>query len=687
MGAWIEELRRRGVLRTAALYAAGAWILVQIATQVFPFFDIPNWAVRRVVVAAVCGAPFVLVLSWFYEWTPAGLRPEPAADGSARADVPRRPLRLALLAAAALALTVLSASLLVARAPQAPPPAKGPSIAVLPFRSLSAEADTAYFAEGVQDEILTRLAKIGTVRVVSRTSTARYASAPSTLKDIARELDVDHVLEGSVQRRADEARVSVQLIEAPRDRNIWSETYDRALTDVFGVESAIAHSIVEALRLKLTGAERAAIEARPTRNPEAYERYLRGLAFSLRSFKPVNLRQAESLLREAVSLDPDFALAWSRLARVDAALGYQLADAGQSGCERARGAAETALGLQPQLAEALIAQGNYLYLCKGDLPAAKATLEAAQARLPGSAETLETLGSIEHRLGNWDAAIARFQAALALDPRNTRLLGTLALTLLQMRRFEEARGFSTRAWDIDPGDLSKLALGIVADQAEGRLSEAHRRLQDADDRSANVEVFDYQILQLLYEGEYKIAAAMLERALAADVHSIGAGAGDYFYLLGVAQRALGDAAAAKRSFESGAEFLGRYRNADAAPETQLYVRSLLCLMDAGRGVRNGRSEEGSDCRATRAAAEGPGPYAASAREALARAAALRGDTEAALAPLASLLDARYYSFLYTAPLTPALLRQDPLWAPLRRDPRFPRLSAAPAANPSAAVAP
>jgi len=231
---FVEELKRRNVLRTAAFYAAAAWLLVQVATQVFPFFDIPNWAVRLVVVAVVVGFPFALVISWFYELTPSGFKREiEPGQGNSGSIWRHRAFRMALFSAATTALAVVIAAGLVSRRSDSGH-APGISIAVLPFRNLSTNAENAYFAEGMQDEILTRLAGIRALRVISRTSTARYASTPGNLPAIAKELGVDNILEGSVQRRDNDVRINVQLIQAGKDTNIWSETYDRILTDVFG---------------------------------------------------------------------------------------------------------------------------------------------------------------------------------------------------------------------------------------------------------------------------------------------------------------------------------------------------------------------------------------------------------------------------------------------------------------------
>jgi TolB-like protein/Flp pilus assembly protein TadD len=667
MRRFVEQLRRRNVLRAATFYAAGAWLLIQIATQVFPFFDIPNWAVRLVVVAVIVGFPFALVISWFYELTPSGFRREIEPDADQDAGLRRKPaLRFALLSASGIAATALIAATLVGRQGASEAPA---SVAVMPFRNLSGDAETAYFAEGIQDEIITRLTHIASLRVISRTSTAAYSGTEKPLPRIANELGVEHVLEGGVQRQADAVRVNARLIKASKDLSLWAETYDRKLTDVFDVESEVAQAVVESLRLRLSGAERHAVESAPTANPEAYDQYLRGIALTVRPFEPSNLERAAAYLRRAVNLDPEFALAWARLARIDVRLasqGIDLERCGQGGHEAAR-----ALQLQPALGEAHLAEGYHLLVCNSDLAAARSVFQRAQAELPGSAEPLEALAGVERGDGAWDEAVEYMRRALVLDPRNAKLLGEHALTLAQTRRFDQARAAADRGLQELPGDGYMLALKALSYQAEGRLEEAARLLATLPDRAQGAEVLDYQVLQDLYQRRYRDAIERLQRALAQDLAPVGVSAGDYWYLLGVAQRAVGDSAGARRSFSSGRAYLARFLGDTAPPDTDLYLRAMLCLMDAGAGAVADRD---GACRSTATAAGAGGPYAPSASEALARAAALRGDVAGALALLPQLLQASYYSFLYSAPLTPALLRQDPVWDGLRGDPRFRALS-------------
>src|SRR6266478_4360654 len=314
------------------------------------------------------------------------------------------------------------------------------SIAVLPFENLSNDKDNAYFAEGIQDEILTRLSKIAELTVISRTSTQHYKSAPENLREIAKQLGVAHIVEGSVQKSADAVRVNVQLIKAANDSHLWSDTFDRKLTDVFSVESEVAKAIADQLQAKLTGQEAEVIAAKPTDNPQAYDAYLRGLAYTLKTgFTPANSFGAQKYLKEAVRLDPKFALGWALLSYVDAS-GYltQSLQPTVALREEARQAAETALSLQPNLGEAVFATGFYHYACLKDYDTAVKYLEQAYHLLPNNSRIPQALAYVERRRGNWDKSEAYFNEAEKLDPRNVNLLSQHARSYVCLRRFPEA---------------------------------------------------------------------------------------------------------------------------------------------------------------------------------------------------------------------------------------------------------
>src|SRR5437588_762038 len=332
------------------------------------------------------------------------------------------------------------------------------SIAVLPFGNLSRDPDNAYFAGGIQDEILTRLSKIADLKVISRTSTQHYKSAPENLPEIARQLGVAHILEGSVQKSGDAVRVNVQLIKAANDSHLWADTYDRRLTDIFSVESEVAKAIADQLRAKLTGREEQVIAAKPTDNPEAYDAYLRGLAYTLKTATtPANSLAAQKYLKEAVRLDPRFALAWSLLSYIDA-VGYRTVTLQPTLAlrEEARQAAGTALILQPNLGEALIAKGYYHYSCLKDYDTAVRYFEQARQFLPNSSRIPESLAKVARRRGQWDRSESYFNEAERLDPRNVSLLVEHAGSYKCLRPFPEALRKYDQVLDITPDDLDTI---------------------------------------------------------------------------------------------------------------------------------------------------------------------------------------------------------------------------------------
>src|ERR1700676_1317808 len=339
------------------------------------------------------------------------------------------------------------------------------SIAVLPFENRSEDKANAYFADGIQDEILTRLSKIADLKVISRTSTQHYKSAPENLPEIARQLGVAHILEGSVQKSGDAVRVNVQLIKAANDSHLWAETFDRKLSDIFSVETEVAKAIADQLRVKLTGREEQIIAAKPTDNPEAYDAYLRGLAYSLKpQNSPANSLGAQKHLREAVRLDPKFALSWALLSYVDA-LGYigVTLQPTESLREEARQGAETALTLQPNLGEGLIAKGFYCYAYLKDYPTAVRYFEQARPLLPNSSRIPESLAYVARRGGQWEQSESFFNQAERLDPRNVHLLTQHALSYLLLRRFPEAQRKLEQVLNITPDDVDTLALkGSIA---------------------------------------------------------------------------------------------------------------------------------------------------------------------------------------------------------------------------------
>ena len=489
------ELKRRNVYRAAVAYGVVAWFLTQLTTQVFPFFEIPNSAVRFVVIALAVGFPIAMLLSWVYEFTPEGVvRTEDLNPVQAKSVQRATGRILDFIIIGALLLVI--AMLVVGRLPfyrQTGESISQKSIAVLPLENLSGDPDNAYFADGIQEEILTRLAGIADLKVISRSSTQQYQSKPRNLREIAKQLGVANILEGSVQKATDQVRVNVQLVNAQTDSHLWAETYDRKLTDIFGVESEIAKRIAESLQAKLTRSEEQALAAKPTNNPEAYDAYLRGLAFEARyysSYSPDLIRKALAFYERAVQLDPNFAIAWARVSRVNGRIYFNGSDTIRTAWrDAAKRALENAAKLEPNSPETQLALGYYQYLVMRDYGAAKTTFERVSKMLPSSSEVPYALAIVARREGHWDQSVAYWEQALALDPRNVELLNLAAETYDLLRQFPTALKLYDRVLDITPNDPDVMASKAHIYQAQGNLQEAARFLSQIDGQTPSEVLF------------------------------------------------------------------------------------------------------------------------------------------------------------------------------------------------------
>src|SRR2546427_5394350 len=382
---FFTELKRRNVYKVAVAYAVAGWALSQGIAQVFPVFDVPNWAIRSIVVLIIIGLPIALVLAWMFELTPQGIKRAETADAMPATSRQNKRAWIYVLVIGGL----ISIGLFVLgryTAPTvAPLPAK--SIAVLPFENLSEDRANAYFADGIQVEILTRLAKIADLKVISRTSTQRYQSKPGNLAEIAKQLGVANILEGSVQKATDQVRVTVQLIQVASDSHLWADTFDRKLTDIFGVESEIAKAIADALQAKLTGGEQRALTVKPTNNSEAYDAYLRGLALEARTTtSPDDSEKAVGFYERAVQLDPGFALAWARLSRANAHVYFGGLDSTTARRDATERALNTAQKLQPKSPETLLAQAYYQYWVRRGYELSQTTFGPGLELFPGRSE-------------------------------------------------------------------------------------------------------------------------------------------------------------------------------------------------------------------------------------------------------------------------------------------------------------
>jgi TolB-like protein/Tfp pilus assembly protein PilF len=555
-------------------------------------------------------------------------------------------------------------------------PVSEKSIAVLPFANLSRDPDNAYFADGIQDEILTRLSKIADLKVISRTSTQHYKSAPENLPEIGRQLGVAHILEGSVQKAADQVRVNVQLIKAANDSHLWADTFDRKLTDIFSVESEVAKAIADQLRAHLTGREEQVIAAKPTDNPEAYDAYLRGLAYTLKAANTTaNALGAQKYLREAVRLDPKFALSWALLSYVDA-LGYLTASLQPTVAlrEEARQAAETALTLQPNLGEAVVAKGYYHYGCLKDYDTAVRYFEQARQSLPNNSRIPESLAYVARRRGQWDRSESYFNEAERLDPRDVSLLTQHALSYKCPRRFPEALRKLDQVLDIMPDDVDTLAEKASIAQAEGDLPRASALLAPLRPAADLSQALETQVYQAILERRPAPIIPRLKEILAKPDPALGYTNGEVRFWLGWAQEVAGDHAAAQESCRQARSELEPFLKEQ--PENYLLFDDLaLTNMALGDKATAFKLIERAMVLVPieKDAMDGPFPI-----EILARVAAQTGEPDRAIATLRKLLAIPYEGALASnAPLTPALLRLDPMFDPLRNDPRFQKLAASP----------
>ena len=587
-------------------------------------------------------------------------------------------LRWAAMTAALLALAAIVAGIVMFSSTRLRSTAPEKSIAVLPFENDSRDPDNAYFADGIQDEILTRLSKIADLKVISRTSTQHYKSAPENLPEIARQLGVAHILEGSVQKSGDTVRVNVQLIKADNDSHLWAETFDRKLTDIFSVESEVAKAIADQLRAHLTGREEQEITARPTGNPEAYDAYLRALAYSLKAQNsPANSLGSQKHLREAVRLDPNFALAWALLSFVDSVgyIGITL-QATDSLREEARQGAERALTLQPNLAEGLVAKGYYNYAYLKDYPSAVRYFEQARPLLPNSSRISELLAFVARREGQWEQSESFFNEAERLDPRNISLLSQHALSYILLRRFPEALRKLDQVLNITPDDVDTLALKASIAQAEGDLPRAAAILDPLHPAADNTAALETQVYQAILERRTDQIISRLNEILARPDPAMGYFNGELRFWLGWAQQVGGDHTAAQESWRHAQSELKGFLQEQ--PENYNLMHD-LALVETGLG-----NKADALAMAERAIASNPidkdvvdGPASI---EILARVAAQAGDPDRAVAALQKLLSMPYEGALPVgnAPLTAALLRFDPMFDPLRNDPRFQELVVTPA---------
>ena len=588
---FFAELKRRNVYRAAVLYGMGAWLLAQIATQIFPFFNVPNSAVRFVIIALVLGFPIAMALSWIYELTPQGIVRTEDVDHATQRQFGRK-VDFVIIGVLLLEIGMLVYQRLPFRT-ESGEAILEKSIAVLPFANLSAEKANAFFADGVQDDILTSLAKIKDLRVISRSSVMQFRDvAARNLREIAKTLGVANVLEGSVRREGDRVVVNVQLIDARDDRHIWANRYDRTLTDSLGLQGELASEIADALRASLTTDEKARVATKPTQNADAYVFYLRANQISQNPDTLLeDYKAAEQLYMQAIALDPDFALAHARLASVYAGIFhyYEPTDAWKT---KARTEAETALRLQPNLAEAHFAFGQCIYWMEKDYDRALEQFEIASRLSPSSGDTGRLIAAIKRRQGKWEESLEAYERVAKLDPQNPNTVRELLFTNTSMRRWPEAARWGERMRAMAPASLvAKMQSGYVDFWWKGDtqlLKSLVDRVPAGIDPDGIVTSARWDVAML--RRDYFAAKNVLEGSSVSELSYTNAGLTPRIFFEGCIYLAQGDNANAQKAFElARPAFEAAVKEAPASADRHAILGWLYAFM--GRrddAIREGR---------------------------------------------------------------------------------------------------
>jgi TolB-like protein/Flp pilus assembly protein TadD len=652
MSGFFEEVQRRKVYRVAAAYIIAAGFIIQIGSAVFPAWELPNWTLRLVVVLLLIGFPISLILAWAYDITPQGIRATPAPRTHRRRN-------LVMLITIGVFASVVAGFFLFPRSFRRN---VEKSIAVLPFQSLSDEKENAYFADGMQDDILTNLSKIGDLKVISRMSVMAYrGDAVRNAREIGKALGVATILEGSVRRIGNRVRVNVQLINANNDEHIWAEDYDRDLTDVFAIQTDLAQKIASALQAKLSPNEKERLDRQPTKDPNAYLLFIQAHDYANR---PDHLRndslKAEELFEQAIKLDPKFAAAFAELSMVESWI-YHSFEPTPARREKARLNADESLRLQPDLPEGHLALGFSYYYGDRDYERALAEFEIAKRDLPNEAEAYMAIGAIQRRQGKWTESTANLEKAAALDPKNASVLINLASNYMALRNFEAADKTLDRAIAIAPQSLATVALkGYLAAAWRGDLSVAEKQFSSfpADiDPDGLVTWARYWVL--LWQRKFPEALAVVQKFPGEILTTYTPAPAPKAFLEGTIHFLQGDKPRAQLEFEH-ARVISEKSLREAPEDPARHAQHGLILAALGRkeeAIAEGKRAvemvpESQD------AFDGPGATAT-----LARIYAWTGESDEAF---------RLLDHLLATPngLTVPMLKLDPAWDSLRKDPRF-----------------
>jgi len=657
MDGFFEEVKRRKVYRVAAAYIIAAGGIIQLASAAFPAWELPNWSLRLVIVLLLAGFPIALILAWAFDVTPQGIRATP----SVAAPTTHRRRNVIMLVVTGVIVSAIAGFFLLPRISSARKIDK--SIAVLPFENLSDEKENAYFADGIQDDVLTNLSKIGDLKVISRTSVMQYKGAAKNVREIGKALGVSNILEGSVRRSGNKVRVNVQLIDATSDKHTWANDYDRDLTDVFAIQSDLAHEIANALQAKLSDTEKALMKRKPTENGEAYLAFVQAHDLQCAVEDLGKLKQSEQLYARAIELDPKFALALARYSQLQSWL-FHTVEPTRERRQKARALAEQALQLQPDLPEAHLAMGQSYYYGDNNYDAAQKEFEIAQRGLPNESEVYLALGAIQRRQGKWAESTANFEKAASLNPKESWPLQNLAQNYQVLRDFDAANKTIDRGLKVDPSGLglwetkSKLAIAEkgdfgVSEQAFQAVKSMpmnnEQKLRTAGSRA------DVYVLERKYQDGLREAENLPDDLLAAIPKALS---GKYF-LIGFARKALQDEAGARAAFLKAKDFLeAQLKESPDSPDMRVLLAKILACL----GEKDAASAEAR--RATELLPESKDAFGGPEIAAdVAEVHALLGDHARAIEILDRLLNR-------PSGVTVQGLKVNPIWDPLRNDPQF-----------------
>src|SRR5216110_662822 len=655
MSGFFEELKRRKVYRVAAAYIIAAGFIIQIGSAVFPAWELPNWTLRLVVVLLLMGFPIALILAWAYDVTAQGIRATPAVS----APTAHRRRNLILLITTGVIVSAAAGFFLL---PRGFAGKIDKSIAVLPFENLSDEKENAYFADGMQDDILTNLSKIGDLKVISRTSVMSYrGSGTRNARDIGKALGVATLVEGSVRRIGNRVRVNVQLINASNDEHIWAEDYDRDLTDVFAIQTDLAQKIVYTLQAKLSPNEKARLDRRPTQDPNAYLLFVQAHDYANRTdmFRDTSLK-AEPLFEQAIKLDPNFSLAYAGLSMVESWM-YHSFDPLPVRRDKARLNADEALRLQPDLPEGHLALGFSYYYGDRDYQRALAEFEIAKRGLPNEAQAYMAIGAIQRRQGKWIESTENLEKAAALDPKNVSILCNLGYSYMAQRNFEAADKIFDRAIVAEPQSLQAAGMkAAVAVQSTGDLSAVEKQFSSVPPEADPAGLITWiRVGILTLERKFPEALQVVQQFRGETLATATTAPCPKALLEGTLYLYQGDKEKARIAYEHArtvAEKLVREAPQDSARHGQLGV-VLAALGQKEDAINEGKRAvellpESQD------AFDGPQGTAS-----LAQIYAWTGEFDEAFRLLEHLLD-------IPNGLTVPMLKLEPMWDPLRKDPRF-----------------